>query len=121
MLTTRALARKGDDTVESRVGALDWAALNAELDTRGCTVTPPVFDAKQCEKLAALYGQDELFRSRVVMARHGFGRGEYKYFAYPLPDLVESLRTALYPHLAAIANRWNEAMGIAVRDRKSVV
>jgi hypothetical protein len=115
MLTTKAPTRNSADALQARVGAFDWAALSAELDARSCAVTPPLFDPKQCEKLAAFYARDELFRSRVVMARHGFGRGEYKYFAYPLPDPIETLRTALYPHLAAIANRWNEAMGITVR------
>ena len=81
----------------------------------GCAVTGPLLTADECEALAASYPEDAPFRSRVVMARHGFGRGEYKYFAYPLPDLVPGLRTALYPQLAEIANRWNEAMGIAVR------
>jgi hypothetical protein len=78
-------------------------------------VTGPLLTTQECEALAESYPQDKPFRSRVIMARHGFGRGEYKYFAYPLPDLIQALRTALYPHLAQIANRWNEAMGIAVR------
>lgn len=69
----------------------------------------------ECEMLAALYAHDEIFRSRVVMERHGFGRGEYKYFSYPLPDPIESLRTTMYPYLVPIANRWNTAMGIEVR------
>ena len=71
--------------------------------------------AKECREIAALYGDDSRFRSRIVMARHGFGQGEYKYFSYPLPPLVESVRTALYPHLAPIANAWNERMGIETR------
>jgi len=99
----------------SRVEALDWAAIADDLDRHGCAVTAPLFDAGECAALAELYPADAPFRSRVVMARHGFGRGEYKYFAYPLPEPVATLRTALYPHLAAIANRWNEAMGVAAR------
>src|SRR2546430_17299971 len=70
---------------------------------------------EECRALAGLYPNDEIFRSRVVMGRHGFGRGEYKYFSYPLPKIIEGLRTALYPRLADVANRWNEAMGIDVR------
>jgi hypothetical protein len=78
-------------------------------------VIGPLLDADACAALAARYDDDARFRSRIVMARHGFGRGEYKYFAYPLPDEVAALRTALYPPLAEVANRWNEAMGVAVR------
>jgi len=98
-----------------RIAALDWTALGAALDAHGCAVTPALIDARTCDTIAALYAADKPFRSRVVMARHGFGRGEYKYFAYPLPELVAALREALYPPLAAIANRWNEALGIATR------
>ena len=98
-----------------RIAALDWTVLGAALDAHGCAVTPALIDARTCDTIAALYAADKPFRSRVVMARHGFGRGEYKYFAYPLPELVAALREALYPPLAAIANRWNEALGIATR------
>ena len=97
------------------VAALDWTALAASLGAHGCAVTPPLLSARECTALARLYAADAPFRSRVIMARHGFGRGEYKYFAYPLPDIVATLRTALYPPLAIIANRWNEAIGIATR------
>ena len=76
---------------------------------------PKLLSAKECDAVASLYKKDEGFRSKIVMARHGFGRGEYKYFAYPLPPLIETLRTALYPDLAPIANRWHEAMGMDVR------
>src|SRR5213595_3476961 len=112
--------RNGQDrpatlSVATRVAALDWTAMAASLDAEGCARTGPLLTADECEALAASYPSDALFRSRVIMARHGFGRGEYKYFAYPLPDLVAALRAALYPRLAKIANRWNEAMGIAVR------
>jgi uncharacterized protein len=98
-----------------RVAALDWAAMASDLDAHGCALTGPLLDAQECAALAAAYPSDDLFRSRVIMARHGFGRGEYKYFAYPLPETIAALRTALYPPLAEIANRWNEGMGIAVR------
>jgi uncharacterized protein len=98
-----------------RVASLDWSRIAADLDTHGCAVTGPLLAADECAALAARYDDDALFRSRIVMARHGFGRGEYKYFAYPLPDEIAALRAALYPPLAAVANRWNEAMGIEVR------
>jgi len=101
--------------IAERVAALDWTTIAAELDAHGCATTGVLLTREEAAALAATYDSDALFRSRIVMARHGFGRGEYKYFAYPLPDVVTSLRTALYPPLAAIANRWNEAMGIAVR------
>jgi uncharacterized protein len=96
------------------VARLDWAAIAAELNAQGRAVIDQLLTAEQCTSLAAAYQSDELFRSKVVMARHGFGRGEYKYFAYALPEPVAALRTALYPELSAIANRWNAAMGIAV-------
>jgi hypothetical protein len=102
-------------SILQRVAALDWASIAAELEAHGCATTGPLLDAAECRSLAATYATDDLFRSRVIMARHGFGRGEYKYFAYPLPEPVATLRTALYPPLAAVANRWNEAMGIALR------
>jgi hypothetical protein len=86
-----------------------------DLDTRGCAVIEQLITSAQCDELAALYPAEERFRSRVVMARHGFGQGEYKYFRYPLPGLIARLRTALYPRLAPIANRWNAAMGLKAR------
>jgi uncharacterized protein len=99
----------------AKIAALDWEHLAADLDAHGCATTGSLLTAEQYTTLAETYGDDDLFRSRVIMARHGFGRGEYKYFAYPLPELVATLRAALYPPLADVANRWNEAMGIAVR------
>jgi hypothetical protein len=99
----------------TKVAALDWERLTADLDAHGCATTGPLLTSQQCAALAGSYGADDHFRSRVIMARHGFGRGEYKYFAYPLPELVATLRAALYPPLADVANRWNEAMGIALR------
>jgi len=94
---------------------LDWQALEDELNQHGCAVVPGLLDAETCAALAAQYDAAQLFRSRVVMERHGFGRGEYQYFAYPLPPLVAQLRQALYPPLGAIANRWQEQMGLETR------
>lgn len=105
----------GPSAIAQRIGTVDWAAVTADLDMHGHTIVKDVLAPEDCEALAALYPQDTLFRSRVVMARHGFGLGEYKYFAHPLPPLVTELRSALYPPLATVANRWNEAMGIDVR------
>jgi hypothetical protein len=99
----------------TRVKALDWATISAELGAHGCATIGPVLTAEECAGLAQCYAADKLFRSRVVMARHGFGCGEYKYFAYPLPNSIAALRQMLYPPLAEIANRWNEAIGVAVR------
>jgi hypothetical protein len=94
------------------IHTIDWERVSRDLDAYGSAVIERLFSPDQCEATAGLYLKDEIFRSRVVMARHGFGRGEYKYFGYPLPDLVASVRTAVYPHLVPIANRWNRAMGI---------
>jgi hypothetical protein len=98
-----------------RMRAIDWEQLASELDARGCATIDSLLAPAECEALAALYPLEGLFRSRIVMARHGFGRGEYKYFSYPLPELIGGLRSALYPQLAPIVNRWNSAMGIDVR------
>ena len=87
----------------------------SDLDARGCAVIESLITPVQCDELAAMYPAESGFRSRVVMARHGFGQGEYKYFSYPLPDLVARLRNALYPRLAPVANRWNAAMGLKAR------
>jgi len=91
---------------------IDWAQATVDLDDQGSTVLPGLLAPAECRSLAGLYPDDALFRSRVVMERYGFGRGEYKYFAYPLPGLVARLREQLYAELAPIANRWNQAMGI---------
>jgi uncharacterized protein len=98
-----------------RIAALDWARVAHDLDTQGNAVLERLIDAQDCAMLAALYDVPDLHRSRVVMARHGFGRGEYKYFAYPLPAVVDELRTVLYRQLAPVANRWNEALGQEAR------
>ena len=105
----------GHTGMAERVGSIDWKQVSQDLDAQGNAMIERLLSPEECETLASLYARDELFRSRVVMARHGFGRGEYKYFAYPLPDIIASLRTAIYPHLVPIANRWNAAMGIDVR------
>ena len=99
----------------TRVKTIDWERVSQDLDAQGSAMIERLLSPDECQALAALYPKDDIFRSRVVMARHGFGRGEYKYFSYPLPDLIAGLRTAIYPHLVPIANRWNNAMGIDVR------
>jgi hypothetical protein len=102
-------------SIQDRIAALDWAAMARDLDGFGCTIFRSVLTREECRSLAAIYDQDNLFRSTIDMARHGFGRGEYKYWSYPLPDIVASLRTALYPPLAAVANRWNHLMEIDLK------
>jgi hypothetical protein len=106
------------NTMADKITALDWTRVGTDLDKYGCAVVGPLLNAKECAALAALYPQDEGFRSKVIMSRHGFGRGEYKYFSYPLPEVIASLRTAMYPPLAEIANCWNEAMRIEQRFPK---
>ncbi|MDR5825143.1 MULTISPECIES: 2OG-Fe(II) oxygenase [unclassified Caballeronia] len=101
--------------VSERIDALDWASLEAQLDAFGSATAPGLLSRGECEALAALYDRESGFRSRVVMERHGFGRGEYKYFAHPLPDVIGDMRRAVYPHLVPVANRWNEIMGIDTR------
>jgi len=97
-----------------RVEAIAWRQIGAELDAQGCAVIEKLLTPEQCASLATLYPDDSRFRSRIVMGRHGFGRGEYKYFSYPLPDIIAELRPALYAPLCPIANRWNAAMGIDI-------
>ena len=101
--------------INTCVEAIDWASASTHLDGYGWTMLKTLLTADECESIARLYEDDRRFRSRVVMASHGFGQGEYKYFAYPLPDIVTELRMALYPRLAPIANRWNESMRVDVR------
>jgi hypothetical protein len=98
-----------------RVSLLDWDRIPRDIDTQGSALLEGILTRDECEALTTLYPDDNLFRSRVVMARHGFGRGEYKYFSYPLPEIIADLRTAIYPHLVPIANHWNSAIGIEVR------
>ncbi len=110
----RAGAAAPPDLAE-RIGGLDWTQIASELDAQGCAVVGPVLTPDQCASLVDAYADEALYRSRVIMARHGFGRGEYKYFAAPLPPLIVDLRTRFYPPLAGIANRWAEAMGEPTR------
>ena len=112
----RALPQAGRESasMSHRVRELDWERLSADLDSGGNAVIEGLLTVAECRELAGLYPEKGPFRSRVIMGRHGFGRGEYQYFAYPLPAAVTELRTAIYPHLAPIANRWNEQMGIDV-------
>ena len=101
--------------IAARVDAIDWTQAGRDLDAQGCAVLKGLLSPEECRALAALYPDDGHFRSRIVMGRHGFGRGEYKYFAYPLPAVIAELRPALYAQLRGVANRWNEAMGIDIR------
>ena len=101
--------------VASQLAALDWQHISDQLGTQGYAIIPALLTPAQCSSLVDLYAAQGLFRSRVIMSRHGYGRGEYQYFKYPLPELVASLRTSLYPHLAPIANRWNDLLKSDVR------
>lgn len=102
-------------SAEARVAAYDWRVLAGDLDSFGCAVLPKLLSPKECRSISALYPNESHFRSHVIMARHGFGKGEYRYFNYPLPDLLGGLRTALYQRLSGLANQWNERMGIDQR------
>ena len=109
------LSRQGEAGIGERVASLDWARIAHDLDAYGCAATGQLLSAQECTDLAGMYRQDAPFRSRIVMARHGFGRGEYKYFAQPLPEPVSTLRSELYYRLVPLANRWNETMRIEAR------
>ncbi len=99
----------------TRLSDIDWSAIESDLDIAGCAILKGILSPETCSEISAMYGDDSHFRKRVVMARHGFGRGEYKYLRYPLPELVAELRSNLYSPLARIANRWNETLGEAHR------
>jgi len=114
MQKQRPSTRTAVVAIEERVATLDWTSITSDLDANGCATTGPLLTPDECAALAQSYSSDEPFRSRIIMSRHGFGRGEYKYFAYPLPEIVAALRGALYPPLAEVANRWNEAMGVDI-------
>jgi hypothetical protein len=98
-----------------RIASIGWSGIADDLNERGASLVERLLSPEECQAIAGLYPDDSRFRSHVVMARHGFGSGEYKYFSYPLPDLIGGLRAALYPRLAPIANRWNDRMGIETR------
>jgi len=102
-------------TIDERIETVSWRQIAHDLDAEGNAVIKDLLSADECDETRSLYHDDKIFRSQVVMERHGFGRGEYRYFSYPLPELIATMRTLLYPHLVATANRWNEAMGIDVR------
>jgi hypothetical protein len=104
------MKRQPEPAAGDRVAGVDWRQAAASLDVRGYVMTAALLTSEQCRGLAALYDREDTFRSRVVMQRHGFGRGEYKYLRYPLPPVVEALRQAIYPQLAPIANRWRERL-----------
>ena len=101
--------------ITERIQSVDWECVSRDLDAQGNAIIDHLLSPAECESIINLYPKDDIFRSAVVMARHGFGRGEYKYFNYPLPDLIARLRAEIYPHLAPIANRWNQSMGSAIQ------
>jgi uncharacterized protein len=103
------------ESADERVAVYDWQALAGQLSNYGCAILLNLLSAEECRAIAKLYSDESHFRSHIHMARHGFGKGEYRYFKYPLPRLIGGLRTSLYPHLATIANEWNERMGIPER------
>ena len=113
MNTARAIVPSG--SIEQRVSAIDWEQVSRDLDAEGHAIIKGILSAGESEEISALFQCDDLFRSRVVMERHRFGRGEYKYFKYPLPVIVASLRTVVYPQLVPIANRWNELLSSDAR------
>ncbi len=104
-----------DDDVSLRVAQIDTAALESDLEAQGWSVLSDLLNGAQCDDIADMYDKNDGFRSRVVMARYGFGRGEYRYFSYPLPPLIQRLRTMLYPRLIPVANQWHERMGMDTR------
>lgn len=101
--------------IDAKIASYDWQTITNSLNTTGWAILPGALQSWECNLISGLYNMDEGFRSRVIMARHGFGKGEYKYYSYPLPSLISRMRTAIYPHLVPVANRWNELMKIDVR------
>ena len=101
--------------IHARVDGVDWTKVHSDLDAQGWAVVPKLLTDAEADSIARLYPLEQGFRSHVIMARHGFGRGEYKYFSYPLPPLIHALRSAAYPHLVPIANQWHDRMGKDIR------
>jgi uncharacterized protein len=113
--TAKSIRPVPPSDITARVDAIDWTQAQTDLDAQGCALLKGLLTSDECRAISTLYPDDARFRSRVVMGRHGFGRGEYKYFSYPLPDLIGALRPALYARLQGVANRWNESMEIDIR------
>lgn len=111
-MNARLLPQAAGEDVPARVAALDWRQIEASLAAHGCAHIEGLLSPEECASVASLYAQHERFRSTIVMARHNFGKGEYRYFSYPLPDLVRLLRTELYARLVPTANRWQQHMRI---------
>ena len=103
------------NSIAERVEAVSWQQVSRQLDAEGNAIIPSILSPDECDKIRGLYEKKNIFRSNIVMERHGFGRGEYRYFSYPLPDVIAVLRTSIYPHLVPIANSWNETLKIEVR------
>ena len=114
-MSTGEIATSISPSIEARLATYDWQGLTTELNTDGHAVIEELMAPRECAEIASLYAHEGHFRSHVIMARHGFGQGEYRYFKYPLPEMIESLRTALYRRFAPVANEWNERMAIATR------
>jgi hypothetical protein len=113
------IGKAGSETIsteiQTRVDRVDWTRVHSELDLQGWSLVPQLLTLAEADLIASLYKNEKIFRSRIIMNQHGFGRGEYKYFSYPLPPLIQALRTATYPYLAPIANRWHQRMGDEAR------
>jgi hypothetical protein len=109
-MTAPISAKSPPETLRTRVDAVDWTRVQADLDAQGWAIVPKLLTEGEADQIAGLYDQAQLFRSQVIMARHGFGRGEYRYSDYQLPPPIEMLRNAAYPHLAPIANQWHERL-----------
>src|SRR5204863_9911572 len=107
----RYSGRPMNPRIQDRVSEVQWDQMALQLSESGCAPTGPLLNSEQCARLTALFSKEEPFRSHVVMERYRFGKGDYKYFRYSLPEIVEELRTATYPHLAKIANRWSSELG----------